>query len=162
MPLDDPVPEKSIPTVGADSAAASGDRFRMPPLSHTALASLRRSMAHSEDRRRVYRGGQLRVRIDGEERWQFDSGGGVCRLFRVPIGASYVELFGDDDEGALLLAVFPLPGPAELTDNGPQYLGVTLEGGQTVTIEIALGDGVSGEGSALVIQLAYLNPTVVS
>jgi hypothetical protein len=66
-----------------------------------------------------------------------------------------LEVFGEDAEGALLLAVCPLPDPEVVADEGVQGLAVTLEGGQTVALTIALGDGNGGEAPAYVIQLAY-------
>ena len=38
---------------------------------------------------------------------------------------------------------------------GAQHLVTTLEGGQTIAIEITLGDGTRGEAHAYVIQIAY-------
>jgi hypothetical protein len=155
MPLNDPMHKESIPTVGGDISAARGGRFSPAPLSHTAIAFLQRSLARNQRRRRVYRAGQLRVWVDGEECVRCDPGVGVCAPFRVPLRASYLEIFGDDEDGALLVAVFPLPEPASVEDARAQHLCVTLEGGQTVAIEIALGDGTGGAGGAYVIQLAY-------
>ena len=40
-------------------------------------------------------------------------------------------------------------------DDQPQHLSVTLEGGQTVAIEIALGDGPSRGVSEYVIRISY-------
>ena len=74
----------------------------------------------------------------------------VCSL-----GAAVLEVFGEDAEGALLLAVRPLPDPEEVAAAGIQRLAVTLEGGQTVALTIALGDGHRGEGPAYVVQLVY-------
>jgi hypothetical protein len=79
----------------------------------------------------------------------------VYEPFSVPLSASYIEIFGDDDKGALLLAVFPLPEPALVEDDQPQHLAVTLEGGQTVAIEVALGDGTRKGVAAYVIRMSY-------
>jgi hypothetical protein len=162
MPLDNPVHKESGPPVGGESPAALGDRFSPALLSRMAMAFLQRSLACNQHRRRVYRAGQLRVCVDGEERWQFDPEVGVSGPFRVPLRASYVEIFGADADGELLLAVFPLPAPAAVEDAQAQHLGVTLEGGQTVAIEIALGDGIGGEGRDYVIQMSYVEPAAVN
>jgi hypothetical protein len=79
----------------------------------------------------------------------------VCEPFRVRLSASYLEIFGRDADGALLLAVFPLPAPEEVEDDGAQHMSVTLEGGQTVTLEMARGDGTGSEGREYVIQMTY-------
>jgi hypothetical protein len=83
---------------------------------------------------------------------------GVGEPFRVPLSASYVEIFGEDAEGALLLAVVPLPGPEEIEVDGPEHLAVTLEGGQTLTVAIALDNGSGGKARAYVVQLTYTEP----
>lgn len=77
---------------------------------------------------------------------------------RVPLNASYLEIVGDDAEGALLLAVVPLPDPEELADDGEAHLAVTLEGGQTVTVAVALDDRSGGQARAYVIQVGYTAP----
>ena len=145
MQQNDPVDEESVPAVGGDSPAARRDCFTPAPLSRAAMAFLQRSLARNQHRRRVYRARHLRVYLDGEERWRFDSGLGVCGPFRVSLSTLYLEIFGDDEDGALLLAVFPLPEPESVGDDRAQHLWVRLEGGQTVAIEIALGDGTGGE-----------------
>jgi hypothetical protein len=60
-----------------------------------------------------------------------------------------------------LLAVFPLPESEEVEDNGANHPSVTLEGGQTVALAVALGEGTGGEGRAYVIQLAYAESAAV-
>src|SRR5918996_434639 len=155
MQLNDPGHKDSVPTVGGGSLPAIGDRFTPAPLSQTAMAFLKRSLERNQRRRSVYRACHLRVWIDGEERVQCDPGGGVYEPFSVPLSASYIEIYGDDAEGELLLAVFPLPEPALVEDDRAQHMWVTLEGGQTVAIEIALGHGPCGEVSEYCIQIAY-------
>ena len=87
---------------------------------------------------------------------------GVGEPFRVPLRASYVEVVGDDAEGALLLAVVPLPDPEEMEDDGVEHLAVTLEGGQTVTVAIALDYGSGGKARAYVIQITYAESASVT
>jgi hypothetical protein len=83
----------------------------------------------------------------------------VCEPLIIPLTASYLEIFGDDGDGALLLAVFPLPELGVVEDDGAQHLSVTLEGGQTVAIQVVLGDGPEGRG--YVIQMTYADATTV-
>jgi hypothetical protein len=78
---------------------------------------------------------------------------GVGEPFRVPLRASCLDIVGDDAEGALLLAVVPLPDPEELEVDGVEHLAVTLEGGQTVTVAIALGHRSGDKARAYVIQI---------
>jgi hypothetical protein len=84
-----------------------------------------------------------------------DPRAGACTPFRVPLTAAVLEVFGEDAEGTLLLAVCPLPEPDVVADEGIQRLAVTLEGGQTVALTIALGDGNKGEAPTYIIHLAY-------
>jgi hypothetical protein len=168
MLLNDPVhqdpqaqDQERVPTVGGEYPPASGDRFRSAPLSRAAMASLQRSLVRQQRRRLVYRARQLRVYLDGVEHWQVDPRNNVCEPFRVPLSASYLEIFGDDAEGTLLLAVCPLPTPEEVEDDGVQHVSVTLEGGQTLALTTALGEGTNGEARAYVLQLAYTESAAV-
>jgi hypothetical protein len=63
-----------------------------------------------------------------------DPRAGACTPFRVPL---------------------TLPEPDVVADEGIQRLAVTLEGGQTVALTIALGDGNKGEAPTYIIHLAY-------
>jgi hypothetical protein len=85
----------------------------------------------------------------------------VYEPFSVPLGISYLEIFGGDADGPLLLAVFPLPEPESLVDDRAQHVCVTLEGGQRVALEIALDAGTGGEERAYVIQLEYAESATV-
>jgi hypothetical protein len=154
MQQDDPLQDR-VSTGDSPLSPVTGNRFNPSPLSHTAIAFVKRSIERHQLRRSVYRAGHLRVYIDGEVHVPLDLAGGVSQSFRVPHSASYLEVFGDDSEGALLLGVFLLPEPAAVEDDQPQHLSVTLEGGQMVSIEIALADGASRGVSEYVIRILY-------
>jgi hypothetical protein len=160
MQANDPL-NKSVPTVGNAIHPAIGKRFTPAPLSRTAIAYLKQSFERNQRRRSVYRARHLHVYIDGEARAPLDLAQGIYEPFRVPLSASYIEIIGDDDQGALLLAVFPLPEPTSVEDDQPQHLAVTLEGGQTVAIEMALSDGTRRDRAGYVIRLSYAEPTKV-
>jgi hypothetical protein len=130
-----------------------------PPLRRADLTLLQQSLARQQRRRRAYRPGPLRVYADGHEWWQGDPRAGACAPFRVPLTVAVLEVCGEDAEGALLLAVCPLPDPEVVADEGVQRLSVTLDGGQTVALTIALDDRNGGEAPAYVIQLAYHDET---
>ena len=155
MPLHDPVPPEPEPPASGNGPPAPGDRVHSTPLSPTEMAFLHQSLARQQRRRRGYRAGPLRVSWDGAVRGQMDPTVGVGEPFRVPLRASYVEIVGDDAEGALLLAVVPLPDLEEMEDDGVEHLAVTLEGGQTVNVAIALDYGSGGKARAYVIQITY-------
>jgi hypothetical protein len=155
MPLHDPVAPEPKPPVSENGPPAPGDRVHSTPLSPTEIAFLHQSLARQQRRRRGYRAGPLRVSWDGAAHGHMDRTVGVGEPFRVPLRASYVEIVGDDAEGALLLAVVPLPDPEEMEYDGVENLAVTLEGGQTVTVAIALAYENGGKARAYVIQITY-------
>jgi hypothetical protein len=154
MQLNDPAYQDSVPTTGGDSSPL-GDRFRPSPLCRALTAFVHRFLERNQLRRKVYRARHLLVCVDGEERLAFDPKVGVHEPFSVPVGTSYIEVFGHDDDGDLLLAVFPLPEPDMIEDDQAPHMAVTLECGQTVEIDIALTDSRAGEVSAYVIQISY-------
>jgi hypothetical protein len=154
MQLGDPL-QNRLPTGDSNLPPVPGNRFTPSPLSQTAIAFLKRSLDRNRRRRSVYRAHHLRVYSDGKVHVQLSLMEGITRSFHVPLSASYLEVFGDDSEGPLLLGVFHLPEPAMVEEDHPLRLFVTLEGGQTLAVEIALGYGSSGELSEYVIRIVY-------
>ena len=138
MQMHDPVHRQSVPTNGGDSPPAPAGYIRPAALDRATMALLKRSLERNQRRRRMFRTSHLRVCLDGEERWQCTPGASVYGPFSVPLSATYLEIIGEDIDGPLLLAVFPLPEAAWVENDGAQHLVTTLEGGQTITIEITL------------------------
>jgi hypothetical protein len=99
------------------------------PLNRADLTCFQQSLARQQRRRHEYRPGPLRVYAGGHERWQADRRAGTCEPFHVPLTAAVLEVFGEDAEGALLLAGCPLPDPDVVAGEGVQLLSVTLHGG---------------------------------
>jgi hypothetical protein len=154
MQLDDP-PQNCLPMGGGPLSPSTGNRFTPFPLSQTAVSFMKQSLEHNQIRRSRYRAHHLHVYSDGNAHVQLSLERGVSTLFQVPLTVSYLEVFGDDSEGALLLGVFLLPEAAAIEGDQPHHLSVTLEGGQTVAMEIALGGGPSREVSEYVIRIVY-------
>jgi hypothetical protein len=100
MQMDNPL-QNRVPTGGGALTLAAGNCFTPSPLSYTSITFLKRSLERNQLRRSVYRAGHLRVYIDGAAHVPLGIEGGVCQSFRVPLSASYVEIFGDDSEGDL-------------------------------------------------------------
>jgi hypothetical protein len=73
----------------------------------------------------------------------------------VSLEASYVEVFGQDDEGELLLAVFRLPAVEPAEANWERQLFVRHPGGQTVTLMIRPVSAETGEVTEYSLQIAY-------
>ena len=147
--------QPGIPTWDSALPPAVSDRFTPPPLSLAAIAFLRRSLEHTQLRWSVYRAHHLRLWTDGEADGPLSLEGGVYKSFRVPLSASYIEIFGADSEGDLLLGVFLLPKPALGEDDPPQHWSVTLEGGQTIAVEITLAKETISRVPEYVIQISY-------
>ena len=85
-------------------------------------------------RRKIHCADDLHVCVDGDERVTFDPKAGNHKPCRVPLGVSYIEVFGHDDDGALLPAVFPLPESDMIEDHHAPHMAMTLEGGRTVEV----------------------------
>ena len=58
-------------------------------------------------------------------------------------------------ERTLPLPVFSLPEPEMVADDQAPHMAVTLEGGQTVELDMALAESTTGELRENVIQIAY-------
>ena len=160
MPLNDPL-HNSVPKDDTLPHLVADNRFSPSLLSPTAMAALKRSIERTQRRRSAYRGSPLRIHIDGEAYELLTLEGGVYKPFRVPLSATYMEIFGDDRAGDLLLGVFLFPEPALAEDDRLQQLSVTLEGGQMVTMEVAVGSGTGTPVREYVIQVTYADAAEV-
>ena len=133
MPFENPDDMLKIPDFPCSNDAEGdhpdgtqgGDRFNPEALGDTEAGLVLDSWFRSQQRRRNCPTGLLQVRVDGEERAWFDPREGPCPPLQVSVDASYLEVYGRDDEGMCLLAVFPLYG----LEDGDE-LRVRLEGGQ--------------------------------
>jgi hypothetical protein len=115
MRLDEPEKKLCVPKFNDDLDNNPGDagrsdtdrRFNPLPLTRSELSMIEHLVELNKHRRANYSRGQLRVVVDGEERATFREG--FCiKPFTVPTTASWVEIFGEDQRGELLLAAFPL------------------------------------------------------
>jgi hypothetical protein len=132
------------------------------PLQPETIIVLQQFLACQQHRTHMFGASPLRVYVDGAERWQVDPRLGACEAFRIPVSAAYLDIFENDAEGALLLAIVPLPAPEDVKPDGEQHLSVTLEEGQTLTIDLALDEGSSGKTPAYVVRLAYTDAAMVA
>jgi hypothetical protein len=124
------------------SASSSGtspriaDRFQPPTLSEDDLARLEYTLAHRRERRQRMRPVWLSVYVDGREVLQCPAQDLPSRVMLVPAHGSYLQIYGHDADGPLLLAVFPLPEEAQALAVGKQTLVVSPAVGQTLTLTI--------------------------
>ena len=128
MQMHDPVHRESVPTNGSDFPPLPVDYIRPADLHRATMVLLKRSLERNRRRRKMFRTSHLRVCLDGKERWQCAPGASVYGPFSIPLSVTLLEVIGEDDDGPLLLAVFPLPEPAWVEDDGAQHLMTTLEG----------------------------------
>jgi hypothetical protein len=157
MPGDNPYDKLTVPAFPADNDQATGgsDRFHPPPLSPEARLLMQDDFHRQQQRRRQYRPGLLQVRVDGIERLHFDPRQGACPALDVPLSASSVEVYGQDEAGELLLAVFPLAELLWAEDN--HALRITHAGGQTLELIMAAEQGMSEDATErAVVQLTYM------
>ncbi len=165
MRLDDPDNKLRVPKFGdapAGPAAGEGEggppdpdeRFNPSPLAPAELSSIRHILDRNQRRRRLYQAGELSVYVDGEATATLTRERASTSLI-VPDTASCVEVFGNDDYGELLLAVFPLsclePDGAALT----RELYVTHGGGPTFEISVSPVPAQSGDSPEILLRLEY-------
>jgi len=101
-----------------------------PPLDERHLSTLDTFLAAQQHRREAHTGAVLRVDVDGERYGTFTS----FRALDIPSATRFVEVWGEDDQGELLLAAFAL---APVEEEPQQALVRTLEGGQEVALYLA-------------------------
>jgi cell division protein FtsZ len=105
-----------------DSAGTSMvllNRFNPDLLRPQEVSKLVDTQARYESRRSLYEFGYLRLIVDGEEAAIFSPKDTTCEPFSVSTTTSFIEVQGEDHDGELLLAVFPLThlDPCQRLDN---------------------------------------------
>jgi len=147
MRLDDPESKLRSPKFDDDMHSPSdgnqnggpsdpGGRFNPPPLTHNEISSIKHSFERNQKRRKNYQHSAIRVLVDGEELascTQSDS----LTSFALSNMASSIEVFGEDADGELLLAVFPLLYLEAADSSYEQKFHVTHEGGQNISLTIS-------------------------
>ena len=108
------------------------DRFNPAPLTDDEISIIRHSLERNERRRNKFHGSELRIFVDGEEAARVNPL--TPESFTIPATASYMEVFGEDEDGELLLAVLPLNFDGFISDSFTQQLSVT--GGQKIEVSI--------------------------
>lgn len=149
----------SLPPDPPDDHGDRGARFDPRPLSSVELKDLRHSLSEAlqRDLQRItaYRGGDLSVHVNGKAYGPLPREGDAYAPCTIPLAASYVEIYGRDNAGALLLAVFPLPEPDSVTDNHERHLVVRHEGGPTIELAIQPVPADTGEIREFLLGITY-------
>lgn len=149
--LDDPPTKLEVPmfTNGLPPAPDDFDDYGTWSLSDRQLRELGGQMTNwmqrAQKRRRANAFHRLRVCVDGQERLHCTPGAQALP-FTVPLSAIRIQVFGQDAEGELPLALFYLPDLEE--EGNQQRLYAVLEGGATIELGIAPVHGQDGEVTA--------------
>ena len=146
------------PQQSAGGSPHSGTGFSPPRLSQRALARLRYTLERNRRRQRAFRTGLLSVYVDGKERAQLSPQGGFRLGFTVPARAPYVEVFGHDTDGPLLLAVFCVPTLPPGTAGEERRWVMRLANGQTLVLAVQAIVGDMADVTAYSFELAYEAP----
>lgn len=135
--LNDPDTTLRVPMFPTDRDVNDFDDSLPPALSDQELQGLKARIVaclpSTQRRRRVPHFLAFRVCVDGQERGHFTPGARVTSL-TVPASALRLQVFGQDTEGELPLALFYLPDFVE--EATPQRLYAVLEGGATFEVVV--------------------------
>ena len=109
----------------------SVDRFNPELLNDTEVNLILDASSRAQDRRRQFCTSVLQIYADGEKTARVDPLENPCASLHVSALSSHLEVYGQDDEGFLLLAVFPLNS---LRDGN--NLRMRLESGQRLRLSV--------------------------
>jgi hypothetical protein len=120
-----------------DGPFTSPDRLASPPLEPQDWTAIAAALAEQRLRRDAYSGGFLRVLVDGQEIQRFQTSQTTGVAFDIAADTAYIEVFGEDQHGEVLLAVFP---HVTLDAGGKRRRrvdSVTHAGGQRITLQVS-------------------------
>ena len=129
-----------------------GRRTNPDPLTETEMYLIRKRYSYFQERRQRYRQGRIQVREDGEERIEFNPGEDASPSLYVSASASYLEVYGLDEEGDCLLATVPV---YHLQDGDD--IRIRMAGGQRLGLRATIvREGTEDEPDARFhVRLAY-------
>lgn len=128
------------------------DSSRTPPhLSEDELRTINDLLAQESMRRKAGSVGFLRVLIDGNRRAEINPEQSAVAQFVVDEEAEVIEVYGDDQHGALLLATHLLSFDGANT----QSHTITLEGGQRLGFTITLMRDEGGSTNGAQVEVAF-------
>jgi len=165
MKLNYPDEKLGVPDFHGGNGSSSGNsstpnRFDPPVLQDREIMLIQRGLQQNQNRREKYQTGSLRVYIDGKELLEFDPRENARQSLDFTTIASHVQIFGKDQEGEILLAVFPLPR-LKLAQGECVKESIKLESGQRlkIAIEPIIGNDEEGKGR---IQIIYSEPSLTA
>jgi hypothetical protein len=144
MLLDDPKNTLTAPTF-PDGPDATDDRFNPPHLTQNEIKLMEGLLAANNYRRRLYSPGPLRVLVDGREPLNYYEPERLGSHIIVSPDDAYIQVIGEDKEGELPLAVFPVPDLESMEVGEREELFITHPGGQVITCQIEATRDEAGE-----------------
>lgn len=146
-------PPGDAPPSGEDaSSSTSPAPFSPPPLDAGDWERLHSALEEKMARRKAYRGRMLRVMLDGAERLRFNLAQTPRGAFNITDHDTSIEVFGRDESGDLLLAVFPIEFD---TLQWPREFYVTQDGGQRISLRLSRLEGDDGTVPKGLVELTY-------
>lgn len=126
------------------------DAGRPPNLSEEDLNTINNLLAQEAGRRKAASSGFLRVLVDGTEMAEINTQRSTSAQFAIADDAEVVEVYGQDEQGPLLLATHLL------NFNGPKSRNftITAEGGQRISFAVQL-PAEEGPGSGGQLAVTY-------
>ena len=129
------------------------DPFSPPPLEAADWERIQAALDERQSRRQAHRGRVLRVLVDGAERLRFNRAQTPRGALNITDDDTYIEVFGRDEHGDLLLAVFPIPELRTL--RGPREFYVTQDGEQRISLRVSQIQGDDSETPRGLAELTY-------
>lgn len=120
--------------ISDDHDDPNGSSRTPPNLSADDLRAIDALLAQEATRRRAARASFFRVLVDGAERAEIEDGQSATARLRVDEGAEVIEVYGEDQEGPLLLATYLL----NFNGADAQSSVITVEGGQQISFTTKL------------------------
>lgn len=144
MALPDPDHKLGFPLAESLPLSAQ-ERLQPPPMTEDEWAEFLHTLQSQEERRRHFcSDGALMVYADGVERARLEATSGTQQTFCVPDLVSYVEVFGQDADGPLLLAAFLVQEPDDYEDGDELSWVIEHAGGLRCTLTVRVEAGEAG------------------
>ena len=144
MLLDDPYSKLAIPDFIKDFTKEN-DRFNPPPLNQSEIELLKCALNRNKSRRTRYSIGRMRVCSNGQERLRLRASENVSLPYTITSSDSHIQVFGEDREGDILLAVFPILDLDSIGKGQCRELSITHQGAVTIKCLIEAVESKNGK-----------------
>lgn len=148
MPLDPPYDRLEVPAFPPQTppGPTTPVRTNPAPLSAETVVALQETFLRQQQRRHHVQARLLRVYVDGVYSGQWHPHDSAGLSLEVSEHALYLDIYAQDQEGELLVAVFAL-GTLLTAEDSPSVCRVQQAGGQTVTLTALSAGTTTAAGS---------------